>query len=42
MREDWTLLDWMEGEKRYRQRGVHAGVSADEMYVPLMAAHCAG
>lgn len=41
MRENWTLLDWVEGEKRYRQLGVHAGVSADEMYVPLMAAHCA-
>ena len=41
MREDWTLLDWMEGEKRHRQLGVHAGVSADEMLVPLVVAHCA-
>lgn len=40
MREDWTLLDWVEGEKRYRQIGVHGGVSADEMFVPLMVAHC--
>jgi hypothetical protein len=41
MREDWTLMDWVEGEKRYRQVGVHAGVSADEMHVPLVIAHCA-
>ena len=40
MREDWTLLDWVEGEKRYRQLGVHGGVSADEMFVPLVVAHC--
>ena len=40
MRENWTLIDWMEGEKRYRQIGVHAGVSADEMYVPLIVARC--
>lgn len=40
MREDWTLVDWVEGEKRYRQIGVHAGVSADEMLVPLVMAHC--
>jgi len=41
MRENWTLMDWVEGEKRYRQTGVHAGVSADEMHVPLVIAHCA-
>lgn len=40
MRENWTLMDWVEGEKRYRQLGVHAGVSADEMHVPLVIAHC--
>ena len=40
MREDWTLLDWVEGEKRHRQVGVHAGVSADEMLVPLIAVQC--
>lgn len=39
MRENWTLMDWVEGEKRYRQLGVHAGVSADEMHVPLVIAH---
>lgn len=40
MRDDWTLLDWVEGEKRHRQIGVHAGVSADEMLVPLIAVRC--
>lgn len=38
MRENWTLLDWVEGEKRYGQLGVHGGVSADEMFVPLIVA----
>lgn len=42
MRENWTLMDWVEGEKRYRQIGVHAGISADEMFVPLVIARCAG
>ncbi|MBI4987303.1 MAG: alkaline phosphatase family protein [Rhodocyclales bacterium] len=40
MRDNWTLLDWVDGEKRYEQLGVHAGVSADEMYVPLVLARC--
>ncbi len=40
MRDDWTLLDWIEGEKRYRQLGVHAGTSAREMFVPLILAGC--
>lgn len=38
MREDWTIKDWLEGESRYRQPGVHAGASADEMFVPLIVA----
>jgi hypothetical protein len=40
MRENWTLRDWVEGEKRYSQLGVHAGVSADEMHVPFILARC--
>ncbi|PKO68514.1 MAG: phosphodiesterase [Betaproteobacteria bacterium HGW-Betaproteobacteria-14] len=40
MRENWTLRDWVEGEKRYKQLGVHAGVSADEMHVPFVLARC--
>lgn len=40
MRDNWTLLDWVEGERRHVQLGVHAGVSADEMFVPLVLARC--
>lgn len=40
MREDWTLKDWLPGEKRHAQIGVHAGVSGDEMFVPLVLARC--
>lgn len=40
MRENWTLKDWLPGEKRYEQLGVHGGVSADEMVVPLIVADC--
>jgi len=42
MRENWTLLDWVEGERRYRQLGVHAGISEEEMIVPLVVTDCAG
>jgi hypothetical protein len=38
MREDWTLKDWLPGERRYTLLGVHGGVSAEEMYVPLILA----
>jgi hypothetical protein len=31
-----TVKDWLPGEKRYRQIGVHGGVSEDEMRVPLI------
>ena len=37
MKDDWTLMDWLPGEKRYRQLGVHGGTSVDEMQVPLIA-----
>ncbi len=37
MRENWTIKDWLPGEKRFRMLGVHGGVSADEMRVPLIA-----
>lgn len=36
MRDDWTIKDWLPGEKRYSQSGVHAGASAAEMSVPLI------
>ena len=38
MRDDWTIKDWLPGEKHYPQRGVHAGASAAEMSVPLIVA----
>jgi len=39
MKENWTIKDWLPGEKRYRMLGVHGGVSAEEMIVPLITAH---
>lgn len=36
-RENWTLYDWLPGEARYPMLGVHAGVSAEEMLIPLVA-----
>lgn len=38
MQENWTIKDWLPGEKHYAQIGVHGGVSADEMFVPLIMA----
>lgn len=38
MNGDWTITDWLPAEKRYALLGVHGGVSADEMYVPLVIA----
>jgi hypothetical protein len=36
MKDDWTIKDWMEGEKHYGQLGVHGGASEAEMLVPLV------
>lgn len=36
MKEDWTIKDWVPGEARHRQIGVHGGLSRDEMTVPLV------
>ncbi|BAU47637.1 phosphodiesterase [Sulfurifustis variabilis] len=38
MKENWTLKDWLPGERRFVQAGVHGGLTADEMYVPLIVA----
>ncbi len=38
MKGNWTIKDWLPGEKRYRQIGVHGGTSAAEMLVPLVVA----
>lgn len=39
MRDDWSVRDWLPGERRYRQIGVHGGLSRREMQVPLIFAH---
>lgn len=36
MRDDWTIKDWLPGEKRHAMIGVHGGLSAAEMQVPLI------
>ena len=36
MRDNYTIKDWIMGEKPYRHIGVHGGGSAREMLVPLI------
>lgn len=36
MRGDWTIKDWLPGEKRHPMIGVHAGMTPDEMLIPLV------
>ena len=36
MRDRATIKDWMPGEKRYNQIGVHGGTTPEEMLVPLV------
>ncbi|AWI80909.1 phosphodiesterase [Parazoarcus communis] len=36
MEAGWTLTDRMPGERLHRMTGVHGGLSADEMWVPLV------
>ena len=38
LKGDWTLKDWLPGERRYQHLGVHSGSSPDEMYIPLIVA----
>ncbi|MEO8628401.1 MAG: alkaline phosphatase family protein [Betaproteobacteria bacterium] len=38
MQDNWTIKDWLPGEKRYRHIGVHGGVTHNEMFVPLVVA----
>ena len=40
MRDNWTIIDRLPGEKPVQHTGVHGGVSAQEMYVPLIYAEC--
>jgi hypothetical protein len=39
MKDNWTIKQWLPGEERHRQIGVHGGVSEDEMSVPLVISH---
>lgn len=39
MKDDYTIKDWLPQEKRHAQIGVHGGMSAEEMYVPLIVMH---
>jgi arylsulfatase A-like enzyme len=38
MKDRWTIKDWIFGEHRHEQIGVHGGVSDAEMHVPLIIA----
>jgi hypothetical protein len=38
MKGDSVIRDWLPGESRYSHIGFHGGLSADEMYVPLITA----
>lgn len=38
MKDNYTIKDWIPGEARYLTVGVHGGVSAAEMHVPLILA----
>lgn len=38
MKANWTIKEWLPGEQRHRQIGVHGGTSEDEMIVPLVVA----
>jgi len=40
MKENWTIIDRLPGERALQHIGVHGGVSAQEMYVPLIYAEC--
>lgn len=39
-RENWTIHDWLPQERQYPMLGVHAGVSAAEMLIPLVSITC--
>ncbi len=36
MRDRYTVRDWLPGEPRHLHIGNHGGLSADEMYIPLV------
>lgn len=38
MKENYVIRDWMPGQHRHRQIGVHGGLNAAEIWVPLAVA----
>lgn len=40
MEPGWTVVDSVPGEKRHQMIGVHGGLSPEEMWIPLIHAHC--
>jgi hypothetical protein len=40
MKENFVIRDWLFGEERYSQIGVHGGLSEQELYVPLVVTAC--
>jgi hypothetical protein len=40
MKENWTIIGTLPGERAPEHIGVHGGVTAEEMYVPLIYAEC--
>lgn len=40
MEDGWTVIDHVPGEKTHELIGVHGGLSADEMWIPLIRVHC--
>ncbi|AYH44680.1 alkaline phosphatase family protein [Azoarcus sp. DN11] len=40
METGWTLRDHVPGEQEHAMIGVHGGLSADEMWIPLVEARC--
>ncbi len=39
-RDNWTIYDRLENERDHLMIGVHAGISADEMLIPLVLSRC--
>lgn len=40
LRDNWIIKDWLDCEKRFFNRGVHGGVSRQEMQIPLITISC--
>ena len=39
MKDNWTIKDWLPGERHFAMLGVHGGISGNEMRIPLIVAH---